>query len=80
MQKRPINWEAKKTKFAMQLTKFAIVQVLDNFDESVVGHNLWEEYKLQRRIEFAFEVPGFRYFDLLLRDGVNQKVKQPLMS
>ena len=38
---------------------------LDNFDESVVGHNLWEEYKLQRRIEFAFEVPGFRYFDLL---------------
>ena len=38
---------------------------LDSFDESVVGHNLWEEYKLQRRIEFAFEIPGFRYFDLL---------------
>lgn len=38
---------------------------LDNFDESAVGHNLWEEYKLQRRIEFAFEIPGFRYFDLL---------------
>lgn len=38
---------------------------LDNFEESVVGHNLWEEYKLQRRIEFAFEIPGHRYFDLL---------------
>lgn len=38
---------------------------LDDFDASVVDHDLWEEYKLQRRIEFAFEVPGFRYFDLL---------------
>lgn len=38
---------------------------LDNFEASVVGHDLWEEYKLQRRIEFAFEVPGHRYFDLI---------------
>lgn len=38
---------------------------LDNFDASVVDHDLWEEYKLQRRLEFAFEVPGQRYFDLL---------------
>lgn len=38
---------------------------LDNFDASAVGHDLWEEYKLQRRIEFAFEVPGHRYFDLI---------------
>lgn len=38
---------------------------LDNFDASTVGHDLWEEYKLQRRIEFAFEVPGHRYFDLI---------------
>lgn len=38
---------------------------LDKFDASVVGHDLWEEYKLQRRIEFAFEVPSHRYFDLL---------------
>lgn len=38
---------------------------LDNFDPSVVGHDLWEEYKLQRRIEFAFEVPAHRYYDLL---------------
>ena len=38
---------------------------LDNFDAAVVGHDLWEEYKLQRRIEFAYEVPGHRYFDLL---------------
>lgn len=38
---------------------------LDKFDASAVGHNLWEEYKLQRRIEFAYEVPGHRYFDLL---------------
>lgn len=38
---------------------------LDNFDASVVGHNLWEEYKLQRRVEFAYEVPGHRYYDLL---------------
>lgn len=38
---------------------------LDDFDASVVGHDLWEEYKLQRRIEFAFEVPAHRYFDLL---------------
>lgn len=29
------------------------------------GSNLWEEMKLQRRLEFAFECPGFRYFDLL---------------
>ncbi len=29
------------------------------------GNDLWEEMKLQRRIEFAFESPGFRYFDLL---------------
>ncbi len=38
---------------------------LDNFDAAVVGHDLWTEYKLQRRVEFAFEVPGHRYFDLL---------------
>ncbi len=38
---------------------------LDNFDANVVGHDLWEEYKLQRRAEFAFEVPGQRYYDLL---------------
>lgn len=38
---------------------------LDMFDPAVVNHNLWEEYKLQRRIEFAYEVPGHRYFDLL---------------
>lgn len=38
---------------------------LDNFDATVVGHNLWEEYKLQRRLEFAFEVPGQRYYDIL---------------
>ena len=29
------------------------------------GGNLWEEMKTQRRLEFAFECPGFRYFDLL---------------
>lgn len=38
---------------------------LDNFDAAIVGHDLWEEYKLQRRVEFAFEVPGHRYFDLI---------------
>ncbi|WP_289007514.1 RagB/SusD family nutrient uptake outer membrane protein [uncultured Parabacteroides sp.] len=38
---------------------------LDNFDASAVGHDLWEEYKLQRRIEFAYEVPAQRYFDLI---------------
>lgn len=38
---------------------------LDNFDPKVSGHDLWDEYKLQRRIEFAYEVPGQRYFDLL---------------
>ena len=38
---------------------------LDNFDPKVSGHDLWEEYKLQRRVEFAYEVPGQRYFDLL---------------
>lgn len=38
---------------------------LDDFDADVVDHDLWEEYKLQRRIEFAYEVPGHRYFDLL---------------
>ena len=38
---------------------------LDNYDETVVGHDLWTEYKLQRRVEFACEVPGHRYFDLL---------------
>ncbi len=29
------------------------------------GNDLYEEMKLQRRLEFAFEAPGFRYFDLL---------------
>ena len=38
---------------------------LDNFDASVVGHDLWEEYKLHRRLEFAYEVPAQRYFDLI---------------
>ena len=38
---------------------------LDNFDAAVVGHDLWTEYKQQRRVEFAFEVPAHRYFDLL---------------
>ena len=34
---------------------------LDNY----TGNDLYEEMKLQRRLEFAFEAPGFRYFDLL---------------
>ena len=34
---------------------------LPNYD----GNDLWNEMKLQRRLEFAFECPGFRYFDLL---------------
>lgn len=38
---------------------------LSDFNAAVVGHGLWEEYKLQRRIEFAYEVPGHRYYDLL---------------
>lgn len=38
---------------------------IGKFNSAVVGHDLWEEYKLQRRIEFAYEVPGHRYFDLL---------------
>ncbi|WP_286880534.1 RagB/SusD family nutrient uptake outer membrane protein [Proteiniphilum sp. UBA7639] len=29
------------------------------------GNDLYEEMKMQRRLEFAFEAPGFRYFDLL---------------
>lgn len=29
------------------------------------GSDWYEEMKLQRRLEFAFEAPGFRYFDLL---------------
>lgn len=37
---------------------------LDDFDAAVVGHGVWEEYQLQRRVEFAYEVPGHRYFDL----------------
>lgn len=38
---------------------------MDNFDAKITGHDLWEEYKTQRRVEFAYEVPGQRYFDLL---------------
>lgn len=38
---------------------------MDNFDAKTMGHDLWEEYKNQRRVEFAYEVPGQRYFDLL---------------
>jgi len=34
---------------------------LDNYS----GNDLWSEYKTQRRLEFAFECPGHRYFDLL---------------
>ncbi len=34
---------------------------LSNYD----GNDLYEELKVQRRLEFAFEAPGFRYFDLL---------------
>ena len=34
---------------------------LDNYN----GNNLWNEYKTQRRLEFAFECPGHRYWDLL---------------
>lgn len=34
---------------------------LDNF----TGTDLMAELKLQKRLEFAFECPGFRYFDLL---------------
>ena len=29
------------------------------------GNDWWTEYKTQRRLEFAFECPGHRYFDLL---------------
>ncbi len=38
---------------------------LDDFNAAAVGHDIWEEYKIQRRVEFAFEVPSQRYFDLL---------------
>lgn len=38
---------------------------LDDFDAATAGHDLWEELKIQRRLEFAFEFPSFRYFDLL---------------
>ena len=34
---------------------------LDNYS----GSDWWAEYKTQRRLEFAFECPGHRYFDLL---------------
>ena len=34
---------------------------LDNYS----GNDWWTEYKTQRRLEFAFECPGHRYFDLL---------------
>ena len=33
--------------------------------DSYNGNDLWNEYKTQRRLEFAFECPGHRYFDLL---------------
>lgn len=33
--------------------------------DAYTGNDLMEELKLQRRLEFAFECPGFRYFDLL---------------
>lgn len=38
---------------------------IGTFDAATVGHDLWEEYKLQRRVEFALEIPGQRYYDLL---------------
>lgn len=38
---------------------------LNDFNEKEAVHDLWEELKLQRRLEFAFECPGFRYFDLI---------------
>lgn len=38
---------------------------LDDFNAAVVGHDLWDEYKLQRRLEFAYEIPAQRYYDLL---------------
>ncbi|WP_455672654.1 RagB/SusD family nutrient uptake outer membrane protein [Phocaeicola sp.] len=38
---------------------------LSNFSAAEAGHDLFEEIKIQRRLEFAFECPGFRYFDLL---------------
>ncbi|MDO5570956.1 MAG: RagB/SusD family nutrient uptake outer membrane protein [Bacteroidales bacterium] len=38
---------------------------LSNFDAAAEGHDIWEELKIQRRLEFAFEVPGQRYFDIL---------------
>ena len=36
-----------------------------NFNQAIEEHDLWEELKIQRRLEFAFECPAFRYFDLL---------------
>lgn len=34
-------------------------------EEPYTGTDLLEELKIQKRLEFAFECPGFRYFDLL---------------
>ena len=34
---------------------------LYDYNEGKDGHDIWEELKLQRRLEFAFEVPGQRY-------------------
>lgn len=38
---------------------------IGHYNAAVAGHDIWAEYKMQRRIEFAFEVPSHRYYDLL---------------
>lgn len=38
---------------------------MSNYDGSNDKQSVYDEVKVERRIEFAFENPGFRYFDLL---------------
>ena len=38
---------------------------IGHYNAAIAGHDIWTEYKMQRRIEFAFEVPSHRYYDLL---------------
>lgn len=38
---------------------------IGHYNAAIAGHDIWAEYKMQRRIEFAFEVPSHRYYDLL---------------
>lgn len=53
---------------------------MSNYDGSTDKQSVYDEVKVERRLEFAFENPGFRYFDLLRWGEAEGKTEIPELN